>query len=101
MIVTTDHDTICNILDQNKYSSIKKNAIQFWKNYYETEYENTYDIGSMYKLLTFTLLDNDIDAINNLLKIVHKYIISAAEPMEYLNRIEKIYLSNTFQNSKH
>ena len=98
MIVTTDHDTICNILDQNKYSSIKKNAIQFWKNYYKTEYENTYDIGSMYKLLTFTLLDNDIDAINNLLKIVHKYIISAAEPMEYLNRIEKIYYQNTFQN---
>lgn len=91
--IVIDHDTICSILEEQSYQSLKNAAIIFWKNYYEKQYHR-YGALNVYKLLHFCILQNDINELNRMLASIRKYIILSADPAEYLKKIEKIYYHN-------
>lgn len=93
-IVIIDHDTISHLLDDDELLCLKNDAILFWCNYYKKQYKLRYDMHSIYQILHFTILQRNIDSLNDCLALLKKYIISAADPIEYLKKIEKIYYQN-------
>lgn len=93
-IIIIDHDSISHLLDKDKFFCLKNNAISFWNNYYKKQYELKQDMHSIYQILHFTILQENIDSLNEWLILLKKFIISAADPVEYIKRIEKIYYKN-------
>lgn len=91
--VAIDHDTICSILDDVEYIDFKNDAIIFWKKYYKEGYHK-HDSQVIYKSLHFTILENNINDLNTLLASIRQYIISSADPIDYLKKIERVYYQN-------
>lgn len=100
--IKIDHDTICenlDALDGSEFICQKETSIRFWQIFYKQKYKESKSTKFLYKILYFSLLCEDIEAVNSLLSKLHSNIISSANPNEYLKKIEKLYYKNFISNT--
>lgn len=96
--VSTDHDTICDVLKDERYTNLKKSSLEYWASYYKDRYSAERSSNDLYNLIYFIVLLDDINELNKILGIINHNIKVAAEPKEYLKRIERLYYENIIKS---